>query len=181
MTEVILDVREKDEFNAEHIPGSIHVPLSALGSRAPGVLNELNQHKLIIMCRSGNRARMAQEQLNQLGYSDKITLSVYNGGIQEWKRQGNPVITRKADHLPLMRQVQLGAGSMVLIGTILGAFVNPAFLGISAFVGAGLTVAGATGFCGLAELLSRMPWNRTENATSEELCQVSPGSPSCNN
>ncbi len=180
MNEVILDVREQDEFNAEHIPGSIHVPLSAFGKSAPGVLNDLNDSRILIMCRSGNRARLAHDQLQQLGYGDKVTVSVYDGGIQEWKRQGKPMIVRKANHLPLMRQVQLGAGFLVLTGTLLGAFVHPWFLGISAFVGAGLSVAGATGFCGMAELLSRMPWNRSEPATCEELCQVSPGSNACN-
>ena len=43
----------------------------------------------------------------------------------------------------------------------LGLLVHPAFWGLSAFVGAGLFVAGATGFCGMARLLAVMPWNRT--------------------
>jgi len=180
MNEVILDVREQDEFNAEHIPGSIHVPLSAFGHTAPGVLDDLSESRIVIMCRSGNRARLAHDQLHQLGYGDKVAVSVFDGGIREWKRQGKPMVIRKANHLPLMRQVQLGAGIMVLIGTGFGAFVNPWFLAISAFAGAGLSLAGATGFCGLAEVLARMPWNRTEPATREELCQVSPGSNACN-
>jgi hypothetical protein len=48
----------------------------------------------------------------------------------------------------------------VLLGVVLGALVNPAFFGLSAFVGAGLTFAGATGWCGMAMLLKAMPWNR---------------------
>jgi hypothetical protein len=62
--------------------------------------------------------------------------------------------------LPVDRQVQLIAGTMVLIGVTLGTLVNPWFLVIAAFFGAGLTFAGATGTCGLALLLLRMPWNR---------------------
>ena len=50
--------------------------------------------------------------------------------------------------------------NLFLAGVLLGVFVAPAFLGLSAFVGAGLLVAGATGWCGMAKLLQRMPWNR---------------------
>jgi hypothetical protein len=48
----------------------------------------------------------------------------------------------------------------VLTGVVLGLFVSPGFFGLSAFVGAGLTFAGATGWCGMAKLLAVMPWNR---------------------
>jgi hypothetical protein len=44
---------------------------------------------------------------------------------------------------------------------VLGFLVAPAFFGVSAFVGAGLTMAGATGWCGMARLLRIMPWNRS--------------------
>jgi hypothetical protein len=62
--------------------------------------------------------------------------------------------------LAVDRQVQLIAGIMVLMGVTLGTLVNPWFLTIAAFFGAGLTFAGATGTCGLALLLLKMPWNR---------------------
>jgi hypothetical protein len=62
--------------------------------------------------------------------------------------------------LPVDRQVQLIAGSMVLVGVALGTLVTPWFLALAAFFGAGLMFAGATGTCGLALLLLRMPWNR---------------------
>jgi hypothetical protein len=45
-------------------------------------------------------------------------------------------------------------------GGLLGAAVSPAFYLLSAFVGAGLVFAGATGFCGMARVLELMPWNR---------------------
>ena len=59
-----------------------------------------------------------------------------------------------------MRQVQIAAGALILAGVILSVTVNPAFLGLSAFVGAGLTFAGVTGWCGMAHLLALMPWNK---------------------
>ena len=66
----------------------------------------------------------------------------------------------KSQPLPLMRQVQIVAGALILLGVALGyAFCSGFFL-LSAFVGAGLTFAGITGFCGMARLLALMPWNR---------------------
>lgn len=174
MSEVILDVREHDEFDAEHIEHSIHVPLSTFPSVAPGVLNQLRERNVVIMCRSGNRARLAASQISQLGYADKINGSVFEGGILEWKKQGKPTIMKKRRHLPILRQVQLIAGSTVVVMTLLGIFVNPWFFAITVFFGTGLSVAGATGFCGMANILALMPWNKNQPQTNEELCHVSP-------
>ena len=63
-----------------------------------------------------------------------------------------------------MRQVQITAGALVLLGVLLGTFIAPAFFGVSAFVGAGLVFAGVTGWCGMANLLCVMPWNRRATA-----------------
>jgi hypothetical protein len=63
-----------------------------------------------------------------------------------------------------MRQVQIAAGSMVVLGVVLGALVAPGFYALSGFVGAGLVFAGVTGTCGLARILRLMPWNRAPAA-----------------
>jgi hypothetical protein len=60
--------------------------------------------------------------------------------------------------------VQIAAGSLVVLGIVLGFAIHPAFFGLSALMGAGLTFAGVTGFCGMARLLSIMPWNRAAKA-----------------
>ena len=52
----------------------------------------------------------------------------------------------------------MAAGGLILLGGLLGVTIHPAFWGLSAFVGAGLFVAGATGFCGMARLLLLAPW-----------------------
>lgn len=176
MSEVILDVRERDEYEAEHVEGSINVPLSHFMSTAPGVLNQLRDKNVIVMCRSGARAKLATGEIAKMGYADKVTTTVFEGGILEWKKQGKPTVVRRKSHLPILRQVQLIAGAMVFAGTVLGAFVNPWFLAVSGFVGTGLMVAGSTGFCGMAHLLAYAPWNKTLPETKEELCQVSPKS-----
>ena len=49
---------------------------------------------------------------------------------------------------------------MILVGVVLGFALSPVWFGLAAFVGAGLTVAGTTGWCGMARLLAVMPWNR---------------------
>lgn len=54
----------------------------------------------------------------------------------------------------------MAAGGLILMGAVLGTVVHPGFYGLCAFVGAGLFLAGATGFCGMARLLAVMPWNR---------------------
>ena len=75
-----------------------------------------------------------------------------------WEKEGLPVKLGNAP-FPLFRQIQIGAGVLVLSG-ILGSYVWHHMYWLSAFVGAGLIFAGITGFCGLGILLSRMPWNR---------------------
>lgn len=59
-----------------------------------------------------------------------------------------------------MRQVQIAAGGVVVLGMALGALVHPGFHALAAVVGAGLVFAGASGTCALASLLRKMPWSR---------------------
>jgi rhodanese-related sulfurtransferase len=82
------------------------------------------------------------------------------GGIDGWAAAGLPVEVDRAQPIEIMRQVQIAAGVLVLTGVVLGLLVSPGFFGLSAFVGAGLTFAGVTGWCGMARLLGLMPWNR---------------------
>lgn len=65
---------------------------------------------------------------------------------------------RKA--ISLERQVRIAAGLMVLTGVVLGTWLHPACYGLSAFVGAGLTFAGITDWCGMGLLLAKAPWNQ---------------------
>jgi hypothetical protein len=63
--------------------------------------------------------------------------------------------------------VQIGAGGLALLGTILGLSISPWFFAIPLFVGAGLLFAGLTGFCGMAAL-ERAPWNRVAVAPARK-------------
>jgi rhodanese-related sulfurtransferase len=159
MKSIIIDVREDDEYAAEHIENSIHIPLSSFDKKAPSVLKSLAGQNITIMCRSGKRASLAASAATRL-CGKEAQCEVFEGGILEWKKQGKPTVAAKKIRLPIMRQVQLTAGLLVLTGSLLTHFVNPGFFYLTGFVGLGLTVAGSTGFCGMANLLALMPWNK---------------------
>lgn len=154
---LLVDVREPDEHARERIRGAKLVPLSRLP--APGVCTE--GKPVIFHCRSGSRTAAASEQLAEAAGGDAYIL---RGGITAWKAAGLPVLRDQRKPIEMMRQVQIAAGSLVLIGVGLGAAVDPGFYALSAFVGAGLVFAGATGTCGMARLLALAPWNRVAQA-----------------
>lgn len=95
MNSIILDVRERFEFNAEYIEGSTCIPLSRLNKLGPAFLKENCGKKLTIMCKSGKRAQIAQAQIEKMGFQNEIETEVFKGGILEWKKQGKPTIVRK--------------------------------------------------------------------------------------
>jgi rhodanese-related sulfurtransferase len=175
--EVIIDVREPNEYTAEHIENSILIPLSEFPARAPAILKTLHDRPLVFMCRGGNRAKLAATQAQSLVQG--LNLSVYEGGIMAWAQQGKPTVRNRRAGLPIIRQVQLVAGSMVVLGLVLAQTVSPSFIYLSGFVGMGLVFAGATGVCPMANLLAAMPWNTSRASTEKEVCDVSPESKSC--
>jgi len=154
---LLVDVREPDEHARERIRGARLVPLSRL--RAPMVQQE--GQPLVFHCRSGSRTAAAVEQLAAATGGDGYML---RGGIAAWKAAGLPVLRDRRKPIEMMRQVQIVAGSLVLIGVGLGATVDPKFYALSGFVGAGLVFAGATGTCGMARLLALAPWNKAAQA-----------------
>ncbi len=105
------------------------------------------------------REHIPHAQLAPLSRPAPAQVSLLEGGIDGWKAAGLPVTEDKSQPLPLMRQVQIAAGGLTLLGVILGYTVHGGFFLISGFVGAGLMLAGMTGFCGMARLLEKMPWN----------------------
>jgi rhodanese-related sulfurtransferase len=151
----LIDVRTPAEFGEVHVDFARNVPLDALDP-AQFPHNGNGQQPLYVICRSGNRAAKACEKLAGAGRGDVVNVE---GGTQAWVDAGLPVVRgRKA--MSLERQVRIAAGALVLIGILLGWFVHPWFLGLSAFVGAGLIFSGVTDTCGMALLLAKMPWNR---------------------
>jgi rhodanese-related sulfurtransferase len=173
MGEVIIDVRERDEYEVEHVKDSINVPLSVFTTVAPGVLNQLKDRKIQFMCRSGMRAQQAFEQAKGLGFDDAHTYSIYPGGIMAWINAGYPVQTAGKAPLPLMRQMQILMGILFMIFSALGAFVNPWFSTTTIVFGAGLLLAGLTGNCAVAAVLAKAPWNKADPKLKDEFCRAS--------
>lgn len=155
---ILLDVRTDVEFAEQHVPGSCHIQLDRLADRFHD-LDESAHYSLL--CLGGKRAENAFEILTKHGF-EKLT--VVEGGVTAWQAAGLPVRKSSRSTLPLMRQVQLAIGVLAFTGSLLAIFVNPLFAILPAFLGAGLILAGSTGWCGLAILLSKMPWNRCETS-----------------
>jgi rhodanese-related sulfurtransferase len=144
---ILIDIRAPDEHRRENIPGARSVPLATL----PASLPEAAAQPLIFHCKTGMRtAANAQRLAGAAG----AACFILEGGLDGWKQAGLPVSLHKDQPLDIMRQVQIAAGALVLLGVALGALVAPPFYAVSAFVGAGLLTAGLTGHCGMARLLT---------------------------
>ena len=158
---VIIDVREVDEFNGEHIEHAINIPLSLFAHVGPAMVAQFQDRTILLICKTGLRAQQAMGMLSQATHLEADHFDVYEGGIEEWKRQGRQLKIGKSTYsIPLMRQVMLTAGLLVLLFCLLALFIHPGFAYIALAIGGGLTMAGLTGFCPLAKLLARMPWNK---------------------
>lgn len=164
---VLVDVREPDEHAREHIPGAKLLPLSKFDVQQLRSLVRPGQ-KLVLHCKSGKRSADACRMASSLSASG-IDVMMVTGGIEAWKQANlQTVLNTSVSGISVMRQVQLVIGLCVLTGSALAYFVNPLFIIIPAFFGAGLTFAGATGTCALASLIARMPWNRAAGAAPVE-------------
>lgn len=156
----LIDVRTPAEFREVHVPFARNVPLDRLNSA------EFQQRDpsqpLYVICRSGSRARQACEKLTAAGLPCAVNVE---GGTLAWEQAGLPVV-RGQKAMSLERQVRIAAGLLVIVGSALGYFVDPAWFGLSAFVGAGLVFAGITDSCPMAMMFARMPWNQVSGPSS---------------
>jgi rhodanese-related sulfurtransferase len=156
----ILDVRTPAEFREVHIPGAVNIPLADLGRFTSELKAAAAGKEVLLVCRTGRRATAACEQLRAEGVAG---CQVLERGIGAWIDAGLPV-NRGRKALSIERQVRIVAGSLVALGTALGAFISPWFLLLSGVIGMGLVFAGVTDSCAMGMLLARMPWNRAPEA-----------------
>ena len=83
---VVLDVRDRDEFAAGHIPGSINIPYAELAGR----ISELPDSAVIAtICSGGKRSGLAASILQREG--SRETVHVAHGGVGTWRRDGRPI------------------------------------------------------------------------------------------
>ena len=156
---LLVDVRTPAEYATACIPESLNAPLSDL----PRLHEELRAHarerRIVLVCRTGRRAKEARAVLGKRGMAD---CAVLEGGMASWTAEGRPLKEGKGG-LPLERQVRIAAGALVAIGVALGYWVHPGFLAIAGFVGCGLVFAGVTDTCGMGMMLARLPFNRVRS------------------
>lgn len=160
----VIDVRTKGEFEHQSIGSAICLPLDEIDKR----LGEIPGDKPVYMiCRSGKRSQVAVEKLQARGFDNVINVQ---GGMQAYAKMGGGDLQSIRSALPVMRQVQMVAGFMVLLGVVLSWFVAREFIFLSGFVGIGLMFAGITGYCPLGEALLVMPWNRESVSKDSKCC-----------
>jgi rhodanese-related sulfurtransferase len=153
----LIDVRTPAEYREVHVEFATNVPLEQFqAAELMPSLGDVAKRPLYVVCQRGGRGQQACQALLKAGCTSAINIE---GGTEACIEAGLPLVRGKSS-ISLERQVRIAAGSLVLLGVLLAWFVHPAFLGLSAFVGAGLVFAGATDTCGMGMLLARMPWNQ---------------------
>ena len=156
----VIDVRSAAEYRAGHIPGAKLLPIEQLTpDKVRRSFNHLefgNGNPIYLTCQAGPRAEKAAQQLHKAGFEN---LKLIEGGTQAWQQAGLP-LNRCGNAISLERQVQITIGALLVMKVVLGFSVHELFFATTAFIGAGLIVAGATRWCGMAKLIAQMPWNR---------------------
>ena len=85
---LVLDVRDKKEYDAGHIVKAVNIPFSALNGR----LDELSKHRdraIVIACKMGQHSGTAGVLLRKHGFQNVVRL---NGGLAEWRNQSLPLV-----------------------------------------------------------------------------------------
>jgi len=153
----VVDVRTPAEYNEVHVEGALNVPLGILYGSATKIAELAAGRPVTLVCRTGKRAEEGRKLLAKAGVRDAHCME---GGIEAWVSRGNPVKRSGTKAVSIERQVRIAAGFLVLFGSIATWFINPAFVILPAFVGAGLFLAGVTDTCGMAIVLAKMFWNK---------------------
>jgi rhodanese-related sulfurtransferase len=155
---VLIDVRTEAEYGACHVDGAALFPLQDLSvAKILLAAEEADAGgPIYVLCKAGGRAKQAASKIAPETLRNVI---VVEGGTDACVEAGMPV-NRGKEVMSLERQVRITAGSLVFAGALLGWQVDPAFYGLSAFVGAGLVFAGVTDTCAMGMLIARMPWNK---------------------
>ena len=155
----VIDVRTPAEYREIHATCARNVPLESMKPEEVMAARNGSAHlPLYVICRSGSRSTMACRKLIDAGYDNIVNV---DGGTAAWEKAGLPVVRGKKT-MSLERQVRIAAGFLVLSGVLL-SLVNPYFIILSGFVGAGLMFAGITDTCAMGMLIAKMPWNQVKS------------------
>lgn len=150
----LVDVRTPAEFETQHISGADNVPLDLLREHRDDIASHLDQ-RVVLICRSGQRAAQAEESLCKAGLRN---VSILEGGISGWQA-GGFAVNRGRQRWELERQVRLIAGMIVALSVLASTFI-PYLEWVALAIGTGLTIAALTNTCAMGMLLARLPYNR---------------------
>ncbi|MGW9028626.1 rhodanese-like domain-containing protein [Streptomyces sp. NPDC055722] len=159
----VIDVRSPGEYAGGHLPGALNIPLDQLDRALPDIRTASERRGILVVCASGARSENACRILAGRGI-DTATLA---GGTSAWAAQGHDL--HRPEGAPkatwsMERQVRLTAGSVVLLGLLLGLVLHPAFQLLSAGIAGGLVFSALTNTCGMAAMLGKLPHNRPRRA-----------------
>jgi len=150
----VIDVRTPAEYRGVHVEKIHNFPLEQI----PNHVDEFNKKDdIYVMCNSGNRSQMAIVDLEQHGFTNLVNVE---GGIQAWIKEEFPVLRTKKWSMPIIQQVMIIAGSVVLTGTLGHLFLAEWMIWLAVAIGCGMFYAGASGDCRLSNVLAKMPWNK---------------------
>lgn len=162
---ILIDVRAQSEFEKGHIPGATLYPLNMFDAQA--LIHKVRipfptPPTIYVACHSGSQSIEACKMLADAGYEYIVILE---GGMRAWKAAGLPtyrLAVKPSDPQPLniRQQMQIAVGAIVILGTLLGTFVNTGFLAISLLAGIGYAYEGLYGTHYLKDALLKMSWNR---------------------
>ena len=163
----LIDVRSPAEYRASHVSGAISIPIDELTAEKIhdqfGDSRADDEQPLFLTCHSGLRAQLAAERLKRDGFENIYLLE---GGTEAWMKTGLPM-QKCSNAISLERQVQIAIGALLVLKVIFGFTVNQLFFTAIPIIGAGLIVAGITRWCGMAQLMAMMPWNRGTDCSNK--------------
>ncbi|MCM2578423.1 rhodanese-like domain-containing protein [Streptomyces meridianus] len=157
----VIDVRTPGEYASGHLPAAHNVPLDRLDHALPALREAAGRGDLLVVCASGARSAQAVRKLAAEG----ITATTLAGGTNAWRERGHDLHRPEGARTTwgMERQVRLVAGSLVLIGLLLG-LVFPWAMLLSAGIAGGLVFSALTDTCGMAAMLAKLPHNRPRPA-----------------
>lgn len=160
----LIDVRTPAEFNHQRAEKAINVPLDQFD--ADTIIRQFglsSQQPVYLICKMGGRSQKACNLLEAAGLENVVNVT---GGTDKWVSDNLPSIKAGKKPVTIMRQVQMIAGSLVLLGIGL-SFLHPGWLALSTFIGAGLVFSGLTDTCAMGSMLAMMPWNRSKPSVAK--------------
>jgi phage shock protein E len=94
---VVVDVREKEEWEAGHAAGAIHLSRGTLEGSIEEKVPDL-ETPILLYCAGGNRSALAAESLQKMGYTNVVSLI---GGFKEWQKKRLPIVPGGSDAMKL--------------------------------------------------------------------------------